>query len=379
MIKVLKHICDKYRGRQSLGKQDLSYIFKLILDECSIPYPHETFEYYLTTGIINELVLEVHNSESVSRDERFDFHNELSTLLKLLPVKRKGEEIKLRILGNQGEYPNEPIKRGKIRYEVFNYRPNLISVNKIESENQFRNDSWLYWISRAELKFATAIILTAPYRNFFPYFNPYDTVVLNYADVIDIPEDKLVLFLNQWLDIKNSFVEPNGGMFNREPRPDVSTYKYFKYSPVNSGFNKIFDSISIRDHLALRTCNYLVKGLMHKSNILFQEEALLSAFFALEGGLHMLQKKHGDSSTKLNRKLLREVFKNEIKYLPSGEGTFEFIEEGYFTRIALVHPEPDWGAEWNPYVHIGDFREYHGLARLVMSWALCEQPIDLSY
>lgn len=379
MIKLLKHISEKYQNINSLNKNDLSYIFKLILSECSIPYPYETFEYFLTPGIINELVIEIHNSSTITRDERFEFSNELDSLLKLLPTENKGEEIKLRILGNKGEYPNEPIKRGKVRYEVFNYRPTLITINKIESENQFKNDSWLYWISRAEIKFATAIILTAPYRNFYPYFNPFDTVVLNYDYVKLVPKDKLVLFLNQWLDIKNSFLEPNGGIFNREPRPDVSTYKYYKYNPVKSGFNSIFDSISIRDHLTLRTCNYLVKGLMHHSNMLFQEEALLSTFFALEGGLHMLQKKYGDNSTKLNRKLLREVFKNKINYLPDGEGTFEFIEEGYFTRISLVHPEPDWGAEWNPYVHIGDFREYHGLARLVMSWAICEQPIDLEY
>jgi hypothetical protein len=252
----------------------------------------------------------------------------------------------------------------------------LITINKIEAEDEYRNDSWIYWINRLELKFATAIILSAPARWFFPYFNPYDTVSLNFEYVKNVPENQLVLFLNQWLDIKNSFVRPDGEMFNRVPRPDVSTYSYDKFDPNKSGFYEYFDSFSIRDHLLLRTSNYLLKALMHKANLLFQEESLLQSFLALEGGLHLLQKKYGDSSTRLNRKLLRDVFQNKISYLPNGEGTYEFIEEGYFTRISLVHPEPDWGAEWNPYVHIGDFREYHGLARLVLSWTLCEKEID---
>jgi len=63
--------------------------------------------------------------------------------------------------------------------------------------------------------------------------------------------------------------------------------------------------------------------------------------------------------------------------LPDGEGTFEFIEEGYFTRISLVHPEPKWGAEWNPYVHTSDFREYFQLTKIILNWALAEREIEI--
>lgn len=376
MISVVEYLYEKYSDRKSLSKKDYLNIFKTILSKVSIPFPNETIEHFAQPGIIHELIIESFNSSKTTIEERRGNHEKLNSLLKLFPNKRTGVEIKLRVLGNKGRYPLEPIKRDKIRYEVFGSRPNLITINKIEAEDEFRNDSWIYWINRLELKFATAIILSAPGRAFFPYFNPYDTVSLNNDYVKKVPENQLVLFLNQWLDIKNSFVRPDGEMFNRVPRPDVSTYNYDKFNPNKSGFYDYFDSFSIRDHLLLRTSNYLLKALMHKVNLLFQEEALLQSFLALEGGLHLLQKKYGDSSTRLNRKLLRDIFQNKISYLPNGEGTYEFIEEGYFTRISLVHPEPDWGAEWNPYVHIGDFREYHGLARLVLSWTLCEKEID---
>lgn len=376
MISVLEQLLSKYKGRKSFTKKDYLKILELILSESSVPFPNETIEHFAQPGIINELIFEWFKSSKTSVEEKRKNFDTLEELLQLFPNIRSRAEIKLRILGNKGVYPNKPIKRGNIRYEVFGSRPNLITINKIETEDKFRNDSWLYWISRLELKFATAIVLSAPGNGFFPYFNPYDTISLNYDYVKKIPDNQLVLFLNQWLDIKNSFVRTDGAMFNRVPRPDVATYNYKNFDPISSGFVDYFDSFSIRDHLLLRTSNYLLKALMHRSNMLFQEEALLQSFLALEGGLHLLQKKYGDNSTRLNRKLLKDVFKNKISYLPDGEGTYEFIEEGYFTRISLVHPEPDWGAEWSPYVHIGDFREYHSLARLILSWTLYEKEID---
>jgi hypothetical protein len=85
----------------------------------------------------------------------------------------------------------------------------------------------------------------------------------------------------------------------------------------------------------MRTSNYLLKALMNRGNLLFQEESILNSFFALEGSLHLLQRKYGDNSTKLNRKLLREIFKNKLTFLPQGERTYEFIEEGYFLQEFL--------------------------------------------
>jgi hypothetical protein len=270
----------------------------------------------------------------------------------------------------------EEIKRGKVWYKNFNSRPSIITLNKIDSEKKYSNDSWIYWISRTELKFATSLILSDSGTQLFPYFNPYDTISLNYEDVKDIPNEKIYYFLNRWMDIKNVFIQPDGNMFNRNPRPDISAYSYSNFDAKKSGFNNIFDAFSIRDHLLMRTSNYLLKALMNRRNLLFQEEAILNSFFALEGSLHLLQRKYGDKSTKLNRELLRDVFKNKLTFLPQGEGTYEFIEEGYFTRISLVHPQPRWGAEWNPYVDSEDFRDYFGISKMILAWVLGENETD---
>lgn len=370
----------KLKSKNKLTQRDLDYALSIIFETIAIPYPNaDIVKYFSQPGIIGELILDIHNSHWLDRDDREEIGKEFKFLYKLFPINRKGEELRFRILGNSGTYPISEIKCDRTWYSNFGHRPNLITINKIESEDQYKNDSWLYWVSRRELKFATSIILSSDYNNFFPYFNPYDTISINTQYTKNIPDQRLFEFLNQWLDIKNSFVKPDNGMFNRQARPDISTYRFDKFDFRKNGFENLFSAFSIRNHLLMRTSNYLIKALMNRTNLLFQEEALLNAFLALEGSLHLLQKKYGDNSPKLNRDLLRSVFKNEIKYLPDGEGTFEFIEEGYSTRISLVHPEPKWGAQWHPYVHSGDFREYFGLTKIILNWVLAEREIDLSY
>jgi hypothetical protein len=380
--KVIKDLFSdlnsKLKSKNKLTQRDLDYALSFIFETIAIPYPNaDIIEYFSQQGILGELILDIHNSHWLDRDDREEISKEFKLLYKLFPIHRKGEELRFRILGNSGTYPINEIKCDRTWYSNFGHRPNIITINKIESEDQYKNDSWLYWISRRELKFATSVVLASDYNNFFPYFNPYDTISINTLYTKKIPDQKLFEFLNQWLDIKNSFVKPDSGMFNRQARPDISTYRFDKFDFGKNGFEKLFNAYSIRNHLLMRTSNYLIKALMNRSNLLFQEEALLNAFLALEGSLHLLQKKYGDNSPKLNRDLLRSVFKNEIKYLPDGEGTFEFIEEGYATRISLVHPEPKWGAQWHPYVHIGDFREYFGLTKTILNWVLAEREIDL--
>lgn len=380
VTELLIGLISRFEKKSTITHKDLKETLKIIFGTIGFPFPSsDTFDYYAQTGIVREIILDIHNSDYIDVEIRRKIWEQFSSLLKLLPEKRTGEELRFRILGNQGTYPIDEIKRNKTWFCNFGTRPNLLTINRIESEDQFRNDSWLYWVSRRELKFATSLILAAPYNSFFPYFNPYDTISLNYSYIKDIPQDKLIIFLNQWLDIKNFFIKPDNQTFTRSPKPDLATYSYEKFDVISSGFNKIFDSFSIRDHLLMRTSNYLLKALMNRKNLLFQEEALLNAFLALEGSLHLLQKKYGDHSQKLNRVLLRSVFKNEISYLPDGEETYEFIEEGYTTRISLVHPEPKWGAKWNPYVHPSDFREYFGLSKLILNWTLAEREINLTY
>jgi hypothetical protein len=377
---LIPNLNSKLSGKNELTSRDLGKSLETIFEAIAIPYPNKDIvKYFAQTGIIGELLLDINNSHWLERDDREEISKDFHNLLKRFPTNHTGEELRFRILGNFGTYPINEIKSDKTWYSNFGHRPNLITVNKIEPEGQFRNDSWLYWISRRELKFATSIILAAEYIGFFPYFNSFDAISLNTSFTNKIPKSRLFEFLNHWLDIKNSFGSTGSEIFKRQLRPDITTYKFDKFDTKENGFEKLFNSYSIRNHLLLRTSNYFIKALMNRINTLCQEEALLNAFLPLEGSLHLLQKKYGDNSPKLNRVLLKSIFKNEIKYLPDGEGTYEFIEESYSTRISLVHPELKWGAQWNPFVHIGDFREYFGLSKIILNWVLAEREIDLMY
>ncbi len=372
IIELLSDIKLKAEQKKSISHPDSEKYILQIFEKVGIPIQDDSAKFFGKPGILKELILDIHSSAFLTVDDRKKINEDFNDFLKLFPKPKSKEELKFRVLGNNGLYPNRDIKRGKVWYKNFNSRPSITTINKINSEKQYSNDSSIYWISRTELKFATSLILSDSGTRLFPYFNPYDTISLNYEDVKDIPNEELFYFLNRWMDIKNVFIQPDGNMFNRNPRPDISTYSYSKFDAKESGFNKIFDSFSIRDHLLMRTSNYLLKALMNRRNLLFQEEAILNSFFALEGSLHLLQRKYGDNSTKLNRELLRDVFKNKLTFLPQGEGTYEFIEEGYFTRISLVHPQPRWGAEWNPYVDHEDFRDYFGISKMVLAWILGE-------
>ncbi|MES2654406.1 MAG: hypothetical protein V4620_02400 [Bacteroidota bacterium] len=370
----------KFKSKSKLTQRDLDYALSFIFETIAIPYPNtDIIKYFSQPGILGELILDIHNSNWLDQNDRLEIRKEFDSLHKLFPIHRKGEELRFRILGNLGTYPIHEIKCNKTWYSNFGHRPNIITINKIESEDQFSNDSWLYWISRRELKFATCVVLSTEYNNFFPYFNPFDTISINTIYTNKIPEQKLLEFLNQWLDIKNSFIKPDNGIFNRGPRPDIATYKYDKFDYSKNGFEKLFSSYSIRNHLLLRTSNCLIKALMNRKNLLFQEEAVINSFLALEGSLHLLQEKYGDTSTKLNRELLRSVFKNEIKFLPDGEGTFEFIQESYSTRISLVHPQPKWGAQWHPYVDHESLRDNFGLTKIILNWVIAEREGNIDY
>lgn len=378
IIKLFKNLSSRFDSKEKLSQNDYLEIFELLLDAVNMPLPEKPIlDFFLQEGLLKKLILDIHNSDYLFYDDRTEIKNEFMSIFKKFNEFRTGEELTFRILGNKGTYPNCQIKRGKINFANYHFRPNLITINSISQENQYKNDSSIYWLSRLELKFAISLVCTGDYAGFFPYFNSHDTISINTSYLKTIPEDQLFRFLNELMCFQNRFIRPDGQKFNRDPLPDITTYNYSSFNSTQSSFNKVFDNFSIRDHLLLRTSNYLIKGLMHRSNSLFAEEAITNIFFALEGCLHLLQRKYGDNSKKLNLKLLKEIFEKKLTYLPDSLGTFEFIQGGYSTRISLVHPEPQWGAEWNPYVDFEDFRDYFWISKMILNWVICEREVEI--
>ena len=152
--------------------------------------------------------------------------------------------------------------------------------------------------------------------------------------------------------------------------PDISLYEFRDFKNFINDFNNLYDAFSIRDHLLLRTSNYLVKSIMLWKNRMYGEEALANVLFSIEGGLHLMRRKYGDHSKKLNLKLLERVF---IDKFPDGSNLFEFIQEGYHKRISIVHPEPNWGAKWMPFLMAEDFYEYYRISKRLMNFVLANR------
>ncbi len=216
--------------------------------------------------------------------------------------------------------------------------------------------------------------MCAPKQGIFHLdFTNYNTINID-CDCIDaIPDGLKNLFLREYFEINKRFTPIGFRAWHRQPMPDLMAYEFSSYNDSIEYFNKLYDNFKISDHLLLRTCNYFVKAIMHWSNQIYIEEAIANSFFCLEGCLHLIQKKYGDHNLKLNMKLLNEVFKNDIPY---GENLFEFIKEGYEKRNTLVHAEPEWGADWSPFLTAEDFYEYFKLCRELLNFILIDRQLD---
>jgi hypothetical protein len=139
-----------------------------------------------------------------------------------------------------------------------------------------------------------------------------------------------------------------------------------------NGFERVYDKFSINNQLLLRTSNYLSKAFMLERNRFFKEEVVANIFICLEGCLHLLQKKWGDSKPTLNLKLLEINFKSVL----NEESLFEFIKEAYSKRIALLHPQSKWGSQWMPYVDFHDFFDYYKICKHLLRYYLTDDIID---
>jgi hypothetical protein len=82
--------------------------------------------------------------------------------------------------------------------------------------------------------------------------------------------------------------------------------------------------------------------------------------------------------TSLNRNL---TYVSSSKFsgdkLTRGENLFEFIEEAYEKRIAIVHPEPVWGSEWNPSLMAEDLYDYFKISRELLNYILIDRILEI--
>lgn len=365
-IKVAEDLGTKFKDRVSISKNDLEYIFDNVSEKLGIASPpREIKTNLLHKQIVYELLIYLQISPFLLREDRVKLNDGLKNLYQLLKSEKGKYYWKFRILGSRGFYPRPTIKRGDIYYTHFHLKPILLTKNRYESEEQFNNSSEITIVTRNELKFATAVFCSSIGLDHV-HFNSFESLELDGKIMSTIPEELQLVIFMELMEYKRKCypVTHYGGEFADE---SPVGYLYGTYNKIND-FNLAFDAFSIRDHLLMRTSNHLMKSVMLWMNRTFAEDAIMHTFIGLEGCLHLLQKKWGDSKPQLNLKLLQEKFANTLE----SEQVFDFIQEAYHKRIKLVHPEPKWGAEWNPFLMAEDFYEYFKISRWLLFYYLTD-------
>ncbi|RCW89718.1 hypothetical protein [Winogradskyella arenosi] len=345
--------------------------FFQILNLLELPRPSKELEkYFAHPSIIKSLLINALSHDKLTRDDRIELQPYLTKALKKLNNHKDKYFVRYRVLNPEGIYPNFELNRKNCHYSIQNQLPIIWTKNKISIDSNILDSSVINWLTRNELKLATAILCSGEGQRFYLYFTGYNTVEIGWDCISKIPDNLKTIFLKEYFELNIKFTPIGVRPWNRVPIYDSTYYKFKNFENHKNSFEKIFDKISIQDELLLRTCNYFVKSIMHWENTINAEEAIANVFFCLEGCLHLIQKKYGDFDTRLNFKLLKSVFNKEIE---NGENLLNFIKDGYSTRITLVHPEPAWGAEWKPFVCSDDFYEYFRICRSLLNFILIDE------
>jgi hypothetical protein len=364
---------EKFKDKIELNSKERDHLFKALIELHEIPFPAKELQrFFLHSHIIADLLVEVLNSNSLTPDDRHSIYKSFNGLHKLLRRKKSGYSINFRLLAPSGNYPNVELERESSRYTFTNQLPVLITKSR-NKKDTWADTSLINWLTRTELKFATAV-MCAPKSGLFHFqFTSHNSIKIDYDCYRNIPSSLQVYFLRELLDIHSKFSPIGKNAWSRKPLADVAEYEFSDFQGSIGAFKDLFANFSIRNDLLLRTCNYFVKARMHWDNQIFAEEAIINTFMCLEGCLHLIQKKYGDPKPKLNRVLLKSVF---IKDFPNGENLYDYIEEGYEKRITLIHPEPKWGAAWDPFITSEDFYDYYKICRVVLNFILIDRHLD---
>lgn len=343
-------------------------VFSEMLDLLDIPHPPPEIEkYFHQKEIENELFMHLVNETHFKLDKDPVRHSN-----KILKNNTSKYSYTLRVLSPDWIYPNTTIKRGDSIYLIQNQQPILITkhiTNNLWSWDQ----SVINWITRNELRFVTAL-MCAPSDYIIHFsFNAHDSIDIDANCFEWIPKDLHHIFIREYFEMKRRiwYCRPWAGNLILH---DSKSYNYQNYSEQVKTFNLLYDAFKINDHLLLRTCNYFIKSMMHwKNPFIYAEEAIVNIFFCLEWCLHLIQKKYNYSNPKINLQLLENIFENE-KWL--WKDLFDFIKEAHEKRTTLVHAEPDWGADWSPWLTHEDFWDYFKICRHLLNFILINRHIQ---
>jgi len=85
-------IANRFQRKKRLSKTDLDYVFKHAIETFGIPYPSSVlYRYFLNSSVISSLLLQIHNAERLSREDRIRIHDNFNNIFKkfIFPGKLK--------------------------------------------------------------------------------------------------------------------------------------------------------------------------------------------------------------------------------------------------------------------------------------------------
>lgn len=342
-----------------------SKVFDDLLLVLGLPQPsNELYAYFLKPSVISELIRILHNEFIPLRKDIAD--------LRRLRYANSPYFYRIRELGNYGDYPHKNFTRRNQSYVIQNGLPYLITKNKMNAED---NAGTFYTeishITRNEIKLAASFLANEASTGMCLYFEG-NTRDANSQLIEDVPEVIRVQFLIEYSTLFNS-VDSDYYVYGlKHSVPTSHSYEYREFDVANANFIKFFDAFSINDFLLLRVATYLVKGTMLWRPEPYREEALANIFFALEGCLLLLQRKHNLQSDKIDRKNLPTLFN---KLFAQGEGLFDFVDEAVGwggRRASIVHPQLSTDYSWLPQLSFEDFRDYQEIVRMILTYVLTD-------
>jgi hypothetical protein len=342
-----------------------SKVFDDLLLVLGLPQPSkELYVYFLKPSVISELIRILHN-------EFRPLRKDIAELRKLSYI-NSPYFYRIRELGNYGDYPHKNFTRRNQSYVVQNGLPYLITKNNMNTEDSagtFYTE--ISHITRNEIKFAATYLANEASTGMCLYFEG-NTRDANAQIIVDVPESIRVQFLVEYSTLFNS-VDSDYYLYGvKHPLPTSQSYEYREFDVTDANFLKFYDAFSINDYLLLRVATYLVKGTMLWRPEPYREEALANIFFALEGCLLMLQRKHDLRFDKIDRRNLPKLF-NEL--FAQGEGLFDFIDEAVGwggRRASIVHPQLSAEYSWLPPLSFEDFRDYQEIVRMILTYVLTD-------
>ncbi len=374
ILKFIEEASQNYEEKIYLEKKDLEYILKKSIEFLSIPYPNNTIlKYFYEPEIVALFLRTLINNSSDKTELRKRIIEKAEPIFKKLEMAKSGPSIIYRILGEKGVYPDCNLVKDHCTYEITNFLPTLTTLS-VDYFSEVRRD-----INENELKVATCVMLASKRGAGSFFFTNHNKIEIREKTLKKVPLELHNYFLYELLQFKNRFITSSEIYPEETTLTNVSKYNFSPFTQLRNTYYKLFDAYDTADNVLLKTSDYFLKAHMLWTNSNFGEEAITNIFFCLEGCLHLIQKRKCKiEHPQLDLEKVKKIFRKEI---PNGENIFDFIKEGYYKRIELVHPEPaepDWEAEWPVDLEADDFYEYSDICNLLLNFILINRVFKLN-